>query len=126
MIDKGEVVLYRKYFEMIKLLNIYLNHFPKHEKYALAGRIRDNAYEVYDLIVECQKRYYKKTTLTQLDVSHEKLRMQLYLANELDYFNYKNGRKGVINQDRYLSISRLIDEIGKIIGSWIAKLKKER
>jgi four helix bundle protein len=125
MTNKGEVVLYRKYFEMIKLLNIYLNHFPKHEKYALANRIRDNAYEVYDLIVECQKRYYKKTTLTQLDISHEKLRMQLYLANELDYFNYKDGRKGKINQNRYLSISRLIDEIGKLIGAWIAKLKQD-
>lgn len=26
--------------EMLKLLNIYLNHFPKHEKYALANNIR--------------------------------------------------------------------------------------
>jgi len=125
MTNKGEVVLYRKYFEMIKLLNTYLNHFPKHEKYALANRIRDNAYEVYDLIVECQKRYYKKTTLTQLDVSHEKLRMQLYLANELSYFNYKDGRLGSVNPNRYLSISRLIDEIGKLIGAWIGKLKTD-
>jgi len=26
--------------EMLKLLNIYLNHFPKQEKYALANQIR--------------------------------------------------------------------------------------
>jgi len=43
-----------------KLMNVYLNHFPKHEKYALANRIRNTAYEVYELIMEGQKRYFKK------------------------------------------------------------------
>ena len=84
----SEAILNRKFMEMIKLLNIYLNHFPKHEKYALANNIRNTAYGVYDLITECQKRYFKKTSLTQLDIEHEKLRMQIYLANELEYFNF--------------------------------------
>ena len=57
----GEAILNRKYMEMIKLLNTYLNHFPKFEKYALSQNIRNTAYEVYDLITECQKRYFKKT-----------------------------------------------------------------
>lgn len=40
--------------ELAKLLNIYLNHFPRHEKYALANRVRNTAYEVYELIMEGQ------------------------------------------------------------------------
>lgn len=60
-------MFYRKYIELVKLLNIYLNHFPKFEKYALANRMRNTAYEIYDLIVEGEKRYYKKTTLTKND-----------------------------------------------------------
>ena len=121
----SEAILNRKYMEMIKLLNIYLNHFPKHEKYALANNIRNTAYSVYDLISEAQKRYFKKTTLTQLDVEHEKLRMQIYLANELGYFNFKDGKNDhkIDGSKRFLAISKLIDEIGKIIGSWINKLK---
>lgn len=121
----SEAILNRKFMEMIKLLNIYLNHFPRHEKYALANNIRNTAYCVYDLISECQKRYYKKTSLTQLDIEHEKLRMQVYLANELGYFNFKDGRKdeNVDGIKRFLAISRIIDEIGKIIGAWINKLK---
>jgi len=89
---KGEVVFYRKYIELVKLLNIYLNHFPKFEKYALANRIRNTAYELYDLIIEGEKKYYKKTTLTKLDVIHEQLRMQLFLAYELGYFRFKDGK----------------------------------
>ncbi len=75
-----------KFMEMMKLLNIYLNHFPKHEKFALALQIRQTAYRVFDLMVECQKRYYKKTSLSELDIKHENLRMQIVLANELGYF----------------------------------------
>ncbi|QDF28999.1 four helix bundle protein [Halarcobacter anaerophilus] len=121
----SEAILNRKYMEMIKLLNIYLNHFPKFEKYALSNNIRNTAYEVYDLITECQKRYFKKTSLTSLDVTHQKLRMQIYLANELGYFAFKDGRKDtkVNPQKRFLAITKVIDEIGKIIGAWINKLK---
>ena len=110
---------------MIKLLNTYLSHFPRHEKYALSNNIRNTAYEVFDLITECQKRYFKKTTITELDVTHEKLRMQIYLANELGYFSFKDGKNDVKidGAHRYLAISRLIDEIGKIIGAWMKKLK---
>ena len=36
----SEAVLFRKYLEMLKLLHIYLNHFPNHEKFGLAQSIR--------------------------------------------------------------------------------------
>jgi hypothetical protein len=88
----GEASLHFKFCEMMKLLNIYLNHFPKHEKHALCQRIRNNAYEIYDYISEGQKRYYKKTSLTALDIAHEKLRMQIFLAYELGYFRFKDGK----------------------------------
>ena len=116
-----------KFMEMMKLLNIYLNHFPKHEKFALALQIRQTAYRVFDLMVECQKRYYKKTSLSELDITHEKLRMQIYLANELGYFSFKNGKHDTSTSSthRYLAISRIVDEIGKMIGSWIKKIKDE-
>jgi hypothetical protein len=114
----------------IKLLNIYLGHFPRQEKYALSNRIRNTAYEVYDLITEAQKRYYRKTTLTNLDITHEKLRMQLYLAYELGYFRFRDGRRSdrkpdELEEHRFLVISKLTDELGKMIGGWIKKIKEE-
>lgn len=119
----SEAILNRKFMEMIKLLNIYLNHFPRHEKYALSNNIRNTAYGIYDLITECQKRYYKKTSLTELDVKHQKLRMQIYLANELSYFTFRDGKPNKDIDAPFLAISNLIDEIGKIIGAWINKLR---
>jgi len=126
----SETELNRKFIEFAKLLNIYLNHFPKHEKYALANQIRSTAYEVYDLISEGQKKYYKKTTLTNLDIAHEKLRMQLFLANELGYFKFSDGKtflKGRENPEehRYLTINLMIDELGRMIGGWIQKIRTD-
>jgi len=123
----SEAILNRKFIEMAKLMNIYLNHFPRFEKYALSNNIRNTMYRLYDLITECQKRYYKKTSLTELDITHQKLRMQIYLANELGYFEFKDGKKNekVNAPKRFIAITKLIDEIGKIIGAWINKMKEK-
>jgi hypothetical protein len=104
-------------------LNVYLNHFPKHEKYGLALEIRRAAYETYSFIVEAQKRYHKKTALTNLDVRHEQLRMLLRLAHTLGYFEFKDGQRNdrpeATGEHRYLALSRLVDELGRMIGGWI-------
>lgn len=126
----GETQLNRKFLEMAKLLNVYLNHFPRHEKFALSNRIRNTAYEIYDCITESQKRYLKKTTLTALDIAHEKLRMQVYLAYELGYFRFKDGKESgkspeELEGHRYTAIGLLVDELGRMIGGWIKKLKDE-
>lgn len=122
----NEAVLDRRFLQMVKLLNLYLNHFPNHEKYGLALKIRNVAYEMYELIVESQKRYHKKTTLTNLDIKHEQLRMLIRLAFELEYFNFKgkgSESSEATGRKRYLAISDKVDEIGRIIGGWIKSQK---
>lgn len=120
-----EAKLDRKFTEFAKLMNIHLNHFPKHEKYGLALEIRRAAYDVYGFIVEAQKRYHKKTTLTNLDIRHEQLRMHIRLAHALGYFEFKDGSRSAhspeeLGERRYLALSRLVDELGRMIGGWIA------
>ena len=123
-----EAKLDKKFTDFAKQMNLYLNHFPKHEKYGLAQEIRRKLYECYGLVVEAQKRYHKKTTLTSLDIAHEQLRMFIRLAFELGYFSFKDGAqapKGAMGlaEHRYLAISRMVDEIGRMIGGWIASEK---
>lgn len=129
----SEAQLDRRFVEMVRLLNTYLNHFPRHEKHGLALEIRRAAYDTYALIVEAQKRYQKKTTLTSLDIRHEQLRMLLRLAHELGYFAFKDGRvaevspEAIMSEKRYLAISARVDEIGRMIGGWIsADREKQR
>lgn len=128
----SEAQLDRRFVEMTRQLNGYLNHFPKHEKYGLSQEIRRAVYEMYGFIVEAQKRYQKKTSLTNLDIRHEQLRMLLRLANELGYFQFQDGALSTkspqsLAEKRYLAISARVDEIGKMIGGWIlADRSKQR
>ena len=111
-----------KFTDFAKQMNLYLNHFPKHEKFGLSQQIRNKSYEVYGYIVEAQKRYQKKTSLTNMDICHEQLRMYLRLAFELGYFEFKDGAKTENTKTathRYLVISRMVDELGRMIGGWI-------
>ena len=47
----SEAVLVNKMTDLIKLANVNLNHFPRHEKYGLSQQIRNVMYEVYNLII---------------------------------------------------------------------------
>ena len=76
----SEAQLDTKFIDFMKQLNLYLNHFPKFEKYGLCQQIRNCAYAVYGYVIEAQKRYQKKTSLTNLDIAHEQLRMFLVLS----------------------------------------------
>tara|TARA_R110001583_G_scaffold34551_1_gene115850 strand:- start:2244 stop:2684 length:441 start_codon:yes stop_codon:yes gene_type:complete len=109
---------------LIKLLNTYLNHFPKHEKYGLCLQIRNAAYDTYGLVIEAQKRHYKKTALTQLDIRHEQLRMLVRLAYEMGYFAFKNGAlvdqaPEQLAERRYHAVAVGVDDVGRLIGGWI-------
>lgn len=118
----AEAALNRRLVLFAKQLELYLGHFPNSHKYALTQTIRQTFVDVYCLVVEAQKRYHKKTALGQLDVRHEQLRMLLNLAFELGLFGHKTKNDDPLaGQHRYLTLSRMWDEVGRMVGGWIAK-----
>lgn len=121
-IKKNDIKVLYKTKAMIKQLKIYLNHFPKHEKFALTLLIDKSALELYIALIEAVKRKKSSAALYKADNSHEILRMLLNLAFELGYFNYSHGKSKESEAEalrRYEAISSNINEIGKMIGGWI-------
>lgn len=119
----AEAALNRRLVLFARQLEVYVAHFPNCHKYALTQTIRQTFIEVYCLTVEAQKRYHKKTALSQLDVKHEQLRMLINLASEMGLFAHKKGKGNDVEagQHRFLTLSRQWDEIGRMIGGWIGK-----
>lgn len=113
--------MHRKLILFALQLEGYLQHFPNCHKYTLTQSIRQAYLDVYNLTTEAQKRYHKKTTLTQLDIRHEQLRMMVNLAHEMGLFNFSAGRRDnqAPGDHRYLTLSKLVDELGRMIGGWI-------
>ena len=117
----AEASLHRKLVLFAVQLEGYLAHFPNCHKYSLTQAIRVAFVDIYNLVTEAQKRYHKKTTLAQLDIRHEQLRMLLNLAHELGLFGFNAGRKDASEpgDHRHLVILRMVDELGRMIGGWV-------
>lgn len=118
----AEATLHRKLVLFAVQLEGYLRHFPNCHKYTLTQQIRQAYLDVYNLATECQKRHYRRTALAQLDIRHEQLRMMICLAHELRLFDFSAGRTDSSSPGlhRYLTLSKLVDELGRMIGGWIA------
>ena len=94
---------------MIAYGYIALRQFPKFEKHVLAAEMRQAMWGILRLIVVCNKRYHKKTTLQELDAELDLLRVQVRISKELGYLDFK----------KYEHWARLNNEIGCMIGGWI-------
>lgn len=92
-----------------------LNQYPKHEKHSLVAETKASMVSLLRLTIVCNKRYYKKTTLQDLDVELDILRSYVRLGFNLRYLPPK----------KYENWARMNDEIGRMIGGWI-KSQKER
>jgi four helix bundle protein len=106
----SNMLIYEKTLDMIAYGTIALQQFPRYEKFVLAAKIRGQMYDVLALIVEVNKRQYRKTALTELDIAHETLRHLVELSyRQLEY----------IDRRKYLLWMEKIDEVGRLLGGWI-------
>ena len=90
-----------------------LAQFPKVEKPSLAADIRASIRALLRLVIVCNKKYYKKTTLQELDVELDLLRSCVRVAFNLHCLSPK----------KYEVWSKMNDEIGRMIGGWIKSQK---
>ena len=100
--------------DMIEYAEPVLNQYPKYERYGRVLDIKRCMDTMMERAIEANKKYYKKTTLQELDVAIEKLRNYIRLSYRLKFINYK----------KYQYWSGLTNEIGKMLGKWMQSVKK--
>ena len=103
-----------KIVAMMEYAEPILLTFPKYVRFTRVADITKCMDKMMERTIEANKKYYKKTTLQELDVEIEKLRKYVYLAFRLKYINAK----------KYEMWSRKVDEIGRLVGAWIQKVKQ--
>lgn len=111
-----ELKILQKTYDMIQYGTICLRQFPKSEKYALATDIKESMYALLRLIIIANKRYYKKTTLQDIDVELDTLRTLIRLAADNE-FKFIPLRK-------YEIWSKMLAEIGRMLGGWMKSIKQ--
>lgn len=113
--DKAGFITLQKIRDLLQYLYTSFVKYPKSEKLGLVADYKENLYEFIFLIVSARKKYYKKTTLQDADVRLEMLRMFNDLSYDLHYIDIK----------RYELIAKQLNEIGRLLGGWIKKVKEK-
>ena len=83
-----------------------LHQFPKAEKFSFAQDIRHCMNTLLELTITEDKRYIKKTTIENMDIANEKLKIYIRIAYDLRY----------IDKHRYAVWEAKVVEIGRMIG----------
>lgn len=109
-----ELKILQKTFDMINYAYPALAQYPKGEKFALVADIKRRMDVMLERIIEANKKYYKKTTLQELDVEVEKLKAYVRLSYNL----------GFLPPKKYEQWSGLVVEIGRMVGGWIKSVSK--
>lgn len=108
-----EYKLLQKIFDMMQYAYPALAQFPKSEKFALCTDIKHSMDVLLERSIEAQKKYFKKTTLQDMDVEIAKLRAYIRLSHQLGFLPMK----------KYEIWSEMLVEIGKMVGGWLKTVK---
>lgn len=87
--------------------------FPKAERHVLAQDIRNSLATLIHLTITSAKRYYKKTTLQDMDIELEYLRVLIRMSRSLGY----------INDHKYEVWSAHVAEVGRMLGGWLKRVR---
>ena len=113
-IRTDDLLIRQKVEAMIEYGHVAVRQFPKMERHVLGAEIRHTMWALLRLVVVCNKRYHKKTTLQELDAELDLLRCQVRTAKALGYLDFK----------KYEHWAKLNDEIGRMIGGWIKSMSE--
>jgi hypothetical protein len=103
------LVVQQKIEDMIGYGLIVLRQFPKTERYVLGADIRASMYRLLRLVVACNRRVYKKTALTEIDIDVAVVKSLVRIAHGLKLIPFR----------QYENWSRMLVEIGRLVGGWI-------
>ena len=120
---KEDLLLYKKMREMISYGNGGLNNGQFPRKYrignAIGAQIEKSMFEAMRLINRAMAKEHKKAVLEEADAELKNLRQLILIASDPGYDN----RVILISSKQQLQWSAQLIEIGKILGSWLNKLK---
>ena len=108
----SDLLIRQKVEAMIEYGHCALRQFPKSERHVLSAEIRSSMWALLRLVIVCNKRYHKKTTLQELDAELDLLRAQVRLAQQLGWLDFR----------KYEHWAMLLDEVGRMIGGWIKSM----
>lgn len=90
--------------------------FPKSQRFIMAQRLQQKSLDFYDHLIAAGRRKDVNDNLYQADVLLEQIRLNMRLCYDLKLFGL----------GQYEYAARLLNEIGRLLGGWLAKQKADK
>ena len=104
-------MIFTRTFDLLNWLLPHSEKFPRTQRFMVTQRLVGAALDFHELLHDANARA-GKARLAQLEAADgalNKLRMYLWLAQQWGWFN----------DGQYEHVSRMIAEIGRLLGGWI-------
>lgn len=111
----GNFILAEKICDMMKYGLPLVDNFPRRNR-KIADTMRESMCAMLHLAVRLEKKYYKKTTLEDLDIELAVLKKFIVIASDRDYCGERFAPPLTLHQRDIWS--RQNEEIGKLIGGY--------
>lgn len=121
---KGQYCL-KKIEEMVDLAYQMIPNWPAVFRYTRGEKILEILDAMEDQCIAANLKYFKKTTLQELDILNHKLRVKIRDARSKAYTDRKGKRRTLLSPGGYELWAGLSIETGKLIGAWIEKQKEK-
>ena len=107
-----ESPIFVRTFDLLLWLLPFTQKFPKEQRFVLAARVQNSAFDFYEAITAASLGKKKIEYLEQADIELQRLRLYLRLCQRMQYFN-----KG-----QYEHVYKMVEEIGRLLGGWSKKV----
>ena len=100
--------IFTKTYDLLKWLVPHVDKYPKSQRFRLAKRIEDAAFEFYGLLIQATKEGKPRRTLLRADAELDKLRHYIRLGVDLRHTSPR----------QYAHVAAMLVEVGKLLGGW--------
>ena len=109
-----ELVAITKAYDLAREMTRRVGKFPRDFRFLLGDRILRNVYDVLDLLIEAKYTREKAGLLGRANLVLERTRFQVRLAHDEE----------LMSAHQYEVASRLLDEVGRLVGGWRKTAKR--
>ncbi len=101
--------IFSRTYDLLRWLIPATAKFPREQRFVLARAVQRTALDFQERLIEAVHGGQRYAVLRQADTTLVKLRFYLRLCNDL----------GLLKKGQYEHVSRMTDEIGRLLGGWL-------
>jgi cytosine/adenosine deaminase-related metal-dependent hydrolase len=111
-----ESPIFTRTYDLLRWLIPATVKFPRQHRFVLAETLQRTALRFQEEILEAGYGNHAVAELARADVTLAKLKLYLRLCHDLDLFSHA----------QYEHVSRMVTEIGRLLGGWRKSLQAKR